>query len=743
MGNNSKNNANKLKVKELEKIIEAFFDKESSKAFNYKQIAFAIGATHPANKIDIINILDDLVEEGSIIEVSLGRYKAKSNRGSSNEGYFVRRASGKNAVIIDDETIPVAERHSMHALNGDKVLVTVSAQKRGQAPEARVVRILEKKDQVFIGTLKVEKGYCALVTDSKFLATDIRVPKNKTKGGENGDKAIVRISNWPENEMTPTGEVVDILGCKGENTAEMHAILAEFGLPYKYPEAVEKAADRIDAGITPEEISRREDFRKVVTFTIDPRDAKDFDDALSIRSLPGGLWEVGVHIADVTHYVKPNTIIEKEARHRATSVYLVDRTIPMLPEHLSNGICSLRPDEEKLCFSVIFIMDADANVLKRRIAGTVIKSDRRFTYEEAQDIIESGKGDFSEEILRLNSLAQKLREARYRNGALEFGRAEVRFEIDDSGRPIRVYFKESKEANKLIEEFMLLANIAVAEEIGKVPKGKKAKTFVYRVHDNPDPEKITNFALIAARFGYKVNPDGSSREVNRSLNRMLKDVKGKGEENMLAMLAIRSMAKAVYSTDNRGHYGLSVPYYTHFTSPIRRYPDMMVHRLLRKYAAKGRSEDRVRTEELCRHSSEMEQLAANAERASIKYKQVEFMQERLGEIYTGVISGVTEWGLYVELDENMCEGLIPIRDLEGDFYDFDEKNYCLIGRKKHTRYTLGDKVKVQVARADLDKKQLDFALVSDMGNPDRPKAVQAPVSRKGSKKHKSKGKRRH
>ena len=712
----------RLRKKDLYDKIMEFLHKENRQSFNYKQIAFAIDAKHPSNRLDIINMLEDLAAADEILEVAPGKYKAHSNRGNEAVGYFVRRSNGRNAVIVDDEQILVAERNSMHALNGDKVRVMVSASRKGQEPEAKVLEIVETKDQVFIGTLKVEKNYAALVTDSKFLAADIIIPRQKLKGGKTGDKAIARITVWKDDEMNPRGEIVDILGVKGENTAEMHAILAEFGLPYKYPENVEAAANKIDAGITPEEVAKREDFRSVTTFTIDPRDAKDFDDALSIRQLANGNWEVGVHIADVTHYVQPNSIIDKEARQRATSVYLVDRTIPMLPEHLSNGICSLRPNEEKLTFSAIFEMDSKANVINRRIGRTVIKSDRRFTYEEAQEIIETGKGDFAREVLTLDKLAKELRRRRYDAGALEFDRAEVRFEIDKDGKPVSVYFKESKDSNKLIEEFMLLANIAVAESIGKVPKGKKAKTFVYRVHDNPDPEKLTNLSGIAARFGYKINPEGSSREVNRGLNRLLKDVKGKGEENMLSMLAIRSMAKAIYTTDNVGHYGLAVPYYTHFTSPIRRYPDMMVHRLLAKYAEGGRSADKVKLEDQCRHSSDMEQTAANAERASIRYKQVEFMQDRLGEIYEGVISGVTEWGFYVELDENLCEGLVPVRDLADDYYEYDEKNYCLIGRKHHNRYTLGDKVKVQVARADLDRKQLDFALISDDGNPNKPLA---------------------
>ena len=743
----SRDAAPRIKKNDLERLILNFLEKENKQSFNYKQIAFAINATHPSNRMDVINILDSLAAADLIQEVGLGKYKAKSNRGTENVGEFVRRSTGRNGVMIDDELIFVAERNSRHALNGDKVRVEISAHKKGQEPEARVIEIIEPKDQVFIGTLNVEKNYASLVTDSKFLAADIIIPRSKLKGGKTGDKAIARITQWRDEEMNPKGEVVDILGRKGENTAEMHAILAEFGLPYSYPANVEKAANEINAGITPQEIAKREDFRGVTTFTIDPRDAKDFDDALSIRRMKNGNWEVGVHIADVTHYVSPASIIEKEARERATSVYLVDRTIPMLPEHLSNGICSLRPNEEKLTYSVIFEMDEKANVIKSRIVRTVIKSDRRFTYEEAQEIIETGEGDFKNEILTLDKLAKELRHKRYENGALEFDRAEVRFDIDKDGKPISVFFKESKDANKLIEEFMLLANVTVAEHIGKVPKGKKAKNFVYRVHDNPDPEKINNFAQIAARFGFKVKTEGSAKDVNKGINRLLRDVKGRGEENMLSILAIRSMAKAMYTTENVGHYGLAVPYYTHFTSPIRRYPDMMVHRLLAKYAEGGRSADKVKLEEQCKHSSEMEQLAANAERASIKYKQVEFMQDKLGKVYDGVISAVTEWGLYVELDENKCEGLVPVRDLADDYYDFDEKNFCLTGRKYHNKYTLGDIVRVQVARADLDKKQLDFVLVDDEGNPnmslaEKKKLKKEEISGKGKKKGSAKGSRK-
>ncbi len=725
---------------ELYPLIDEYITGQGNKTFNYKQVAHALGVDTPQMLKAVAMRLAELEYDGEIIEVSPGKYKAPS-RGTVALGVFTRRSNGKNSVILDgdDEAIFVAERNSMHALNGDKVKVLVAAHRRGVEPECRVLEIVETKEQVFIGTLAVDKHIAMLSTDSKFLATDIFIPKNKLHGGKTGDKAVVCITDWPEDAKNPTGEVVDVLGKNGENTTEMHAILAEFGLPYRYPEAVERAADKIDAGITEDEVARRVDMRDVTTFTIDPRDAKDFDDALSLRKLPNGNWEVGVHIADVTHYVRPESIIEKEAVRRATSVYLVDRVVPMLPEHLSNGICSLRPDEEKLTFSCVFEMSDDAKVINSRICRTVTRSDRRFTYEEAQDVIETGTGDCADEILTLDRLAKILRKRRYENGSVDFDREEVRFEIDETGHPVNVYFKESKDSNKLIEEFMLLANRTVASAIGVSVGKKKPKAFVYRVHDQPDETKLADLAKIARTFGYKIKVTGSAKEINRSINKMLADVKGKGEENLLSVLAIRSMAKAVYSTDNIGHYGLGFDYYTHFTSPIRRYPDMMVHRLLERYLAGGRSVNVQKLEDLCKHSSAQEQLAANAERASIKYKQCEYLGDRLGEIYDGVISGVTEWGLYVELKENKCEGLVPVRDLADDYYDFDERNYCLVGRRNNVRYTLGDNVRIQVARVNVERKMVDFALIDDSGRPKEDMAgydvgVKEVLSSKGSKK---------
>ena len=706
----------RIERRELHDAVINFFNDHPDGLFNYKQISAAVGAKTPKQRALITEILQVLAIDGFVTEVSTGRYKA-ATRSMVAEGLFIRRSNGKNSVDIgadDGKTIMVAERNSMHALNGDRVMVHISAAREGMEPEAEVIQIVERKEQVFVGTLDVKRYFAHLVTDSKFLATDIFIPLDKLAGGETGDKVVARIVEWPQDANSPIGEVVDVLGKAGENNAEIHAILAEFGLPYKYPENVERVARKIVPGITDDEVARRRDMRGVTTFTIDPADAKDYDDALSIEKLKNGHWEVGVHIADVTHYVKPGTVIDREAEARATSVYLVDRTVPMLPERLCNFICSLRPDEDKLTHSVIFEMDNNANVKKYEICHTVTRSVRRFSYEEAQQIIETGEGDLKDELLTLNDLAQKLRKARFENGAVSFEREEVKFDIDENGKPLAVKTHVSKEANKLIEEFMLLANRTVAAHIGKVPPSKKAKAMVYRIHDQPDPDKLGNVARIASHFGYKLKTHGSARDVNRSINQMLQKAAGKPEEEMLSLLTIKAMAKAVYSAQNVGHYGLGFDYYTHFTSPIRRYPDMMVHRLLDRYAVKGsRSANLEQLEEQCKHVSSQEQLAANAERASIKYKEVEYMGERLGGVFAGHISGVTEWGLYVEMDENHCEGMVPMRELDDDFYEFDEQNYLVRGRRTKHAYQLGDAVTVQVARADLIKKQLDLVLVTD------------------------------
>lgn len=703
-----------LKKKELVEMLLNYFRTKPNEAFSLKQLFQALKLTTHPGKMLCIDVIEEMVEDNFLIEIEKGRYKI-NDKGQILTGTFQRKSNGKNSFIPDDggEPIFIAERNSAHAMNNDKVKVSLCAKCKKRQLEGQVIEILEHANETFVGVLKVSKNYAFLLTEANTLANDIFIPKDKLKGGKNGDKAVVRITEWPEEAKNPFGEVIDILGQAGDNTTEMHAILAEYGLPYTYPQAVEAAAEKLSAEITPEDYAEREDFRDVVTFTIDPKDAKDFDDALSIRNLKPGLWEVGVHIADVSHYVKEGSIIDKEAVKRATSVYLVDRTIPMLPERLCNFICSLRPDEEKLAYSVIFDMNDKAEVKNFRIRHTVIKSNRRFTYEEAQQIIETGEGDYKEEILELNRLAQILREKRMSAGSINFDRCEVKFEIDENGKPLSVYFKVSKEANKLIEEFMLLANRTVAEYVGKVPKNKKPKVFPYRIHDLPDPDKLDNLNQFIARFGYKIRTGGSKVEVSKSLNHLLTEINGKKEQNLIETVSLRAMQKARYSIYNIGHYGLGFDYYTHFTSPIRRYPDLMVHRLLTRYLAGGRSAQADKYETLCEHSSAMEQTAASAERASVKYKQVEFMGERIGQVYDGVISGVTEWGLYVEINENKCEGMIAMRDLGNDFYEFDEKNYCLIGRRHHQKFSLGDPIKIKVARANLAKKQLDFVLAEE------------------------------
>lgn len=687
----------------------SFLHQNNGKTFNYKQISSKIGLKTIPEKQILIRVLEQLAQEEILQEVAKGKFKS-TQPGKILEGHFERRSNGKNYLIPNDgsENIFISDRKSGRAMNGDLVQVEMIASRSNKYPEGRVIKILERKQTQIVGTISIQKHHAFLISDSKILANDIFISKNNINGAQDGDKVLVEVLEWDENDKNPTGKVVDILGQPGDNTTEMHAILAEFGLPYKYPQNVIKAANRISDKILPEEISKREDLRKVTTFTIDPKDAKDFDDALSFQALDNGHTEIGVHIADVTHYVQEQSIINKEASQRATSIYLVDRTIPMLPERLSNELCSLRPHEDKLCFSCIFELDDKGHIHRHRITRTVIHSNRRFTYEEAQQIIESGKGDYSTELLKMNEITRKLREKRFKNGAIAFDRHEVKFNLDEKGRPVGVYFKIAKEANMLVEELMLLANKTVAEFIGKVPKNKKAKTFVYRVHDLPDPTKLDNLSQFVAKFGYKIKTQGEGVTTSRSINNLLNEVQNKPEENLIETITIRAMAKATYTTTNIGHYGLAFPYYTHFTSPIRRYPDMMVHRLLTRYLTGGRSASKEKMEDLCKHSSQMEQLAANAERASIKYKQVEYMSDKIGKIFDGVISGITEWGIYVEIKENMCEGMIPVRDLDDDFYEFDEKNFCLRGRRKRREYRLGDEIKIKVARANLERKQLDF-----------------------------------
>ncbi len=727
-----KNGGKRLSKRAVADALQGLFTASPNETFSLKQIFRQLKlVTHPA-KMLAIDTLDEMCWDDYLSKVGEGQYRMNT-KGQVQEGTFIRKANGKNTFLPDGGGTPifVSERNSMFALNGDRVRVAMMARRQNHIKEAMVTDILSHKTDQAVGKLKVEKDYAFLITEGNIFVHDILIPKKKLKGGKDGEKAVVKITQWPSKESKNiVGEVVDVLGKEGDNNVEMHAILAQYGLPYKYPKAVEDAAMKIEPGITDEEIARREDFRDVFTCTIDPKDAKDFDDALSIRCL-GALYEVGVHIADVSHYVKENSIIDKEAQKRATSVYLVDRTIPMLPERLCNFICSLRPDEEKLCYSVIFVLDEEANIKKFHIAHTVIRSNRRYAYEEVQQILEENRGaggealvgDYAAELIMLDKMAKALRERRFKNGAVKFDREELHFDIDETGKPTRAYFKKSNDATQLVEEFMLLANRTVAESIGKRKEERgerressqktKAKTFVYRVHDQPDPQKLESLRQVVAPFGYKLKTSGTKGAISRSLNALMDEAMGSKEQKLIETVALRAMMKAKYSTHNIGHYGLAFDYYTHFTSPIRRYPDTMVHRLLTRYQDGGRSANQEHYEELCEHSSEMEQTAANAERDSIKYKMVEFMGDKVGECFDGHISGIQSYGIYVEIDENHCEGLVPMHDLRGDYYEFDEAHYCLIGRRHHSKYQLGDPIRIKVARANLEKRQLDFTLADD------------------------------
>jgi len=745
-----KKGGKRMNKQDVANALQALFQAHPQDTLNFKYIFKELRLnTHPL-KMLAIDVMEEMAWDDWLSKVSDNSYKLNLKT-QVQEGTFIRKANGKNSFLPDDGGKPifVSERNSMFALNGDRVRVAMMARRQNHIKEAIVTEILQRKHDQAVGQLQVEKDFAFLITEGKFFVHDILIPKKKLKGGKTGQMAVVKITQWPSKDSKQLiGEVVDVLGEQGNNDVEMHAILAQYGLPYKYPKRVEDAAEKIDATITPEDIAEREDFRDVTTFTIDPKDAKDFDDALSIRQISNlkpqtsNLYEVGVHIADVTHYVTEGSIIDREAQERATSVYLVDRTVPMLPERLCNFICSLRPDEDKLCYSVIFVLDEDANIKSWHLAHTVIRSNRRFAYEEVQQILEqngvvpgSGQpappatkkkpytGELANELIMLDRMAKKLRERRFKNGAVRFDREELHFDVDEKGHPTRCYFKKSNDATQLIEEFMLLANRTVAESIGSVGKsgssgqsgktGKSAKTFVYRVHDQPDPQKLENLRQVVSGFGYKLKTSGTRGAISKSLNQLMADAQGKREQNLVETVALRAMMKAKYSTHNIGHYGLAFDYYTHFTSPIRRYPDTMVHRLLTKYQQGGRSANQDHYEELCEHSSDMEQTAANAERDSIKFKMVEFMADKVGQKFDAHISGVQSYGIYCEIDENHCEGLVGMHDLDGDYYEFDERNFCLVGRRHHKKYQLGDPVRIQVARANIEKRQLDFILADD------------------------------
>ena len=725
-----KKGGKRMSKKQLCERLQDFFTSQPGKKLSFKEIFRALKLdTHPL-KMMAIDIMEEMAWDDFLTRVTDSSYKLNT-KGQVQEGTFVRKANGKNSFLPDDGGSPifVSERNSMWATNGDRVKVSFMARRQKHIKEAQVIEIIQRNKDRFVGRLRVDRDFAYLITPENTFVHDIIIPKKKLKGGKTNDKAIVKITQWPDAEhKNLLGEVVDVLGQTGNNDVEMNTILAQYGLPYVYPKAVEEAAEKISAEITKQDEAEREDFRDVFTCTIDPHDAKDFDDALSVKRLDKGLWQVGVHIADVSHYVTEGSIIDKEAMKRATSVYLVDRTIPMLPERLCNFICSLRPDEDKLAYSVIFNLDDEANVKAYRIVHTIIRSNRRYAYEEVQEILEANgvkdgsgepapkapkggyQGENADQLITLDRLAKQLRARRFKGGAVKCDREERHFDIDAQGKPTRCYFKRSRDANKLIEEFMLLANRTVAESIGKVKKGQKKKTLPYRIHDNPDPQKMETLRQFIVKFGYKVKTDGTKSAMARSLNKLMDDCNDKPEAKMIQSVALRAMMKAKYSVHNIGHFGLAFDYYTHFTSPIRRYPDTMVHRLLTRYANGGRSANEKHYEELCEHCSEMELVAQNAERDSIKYKMVEFMADKVGETYDAHISGITSYGIYAEIDENHCEGMIPMRDLGDDYYDFDERNFCLVGRRHHHKYQLGDAIQIQVARADLEKKQLDFTV---------------------------------
>nr|WP_121273297.1 ribonuclease R [Pedobacter schmidteae] len=696
----------------LIQLISDVLEKSNNEALNYKQVSAKLNINDAASRETILDILKDQSRKGIFLEPEKGKFKLKDLK-TFLIGKVDMTADGSAFVIPDDEfekDVFVSARKLHNALHGDKVKVYIYAKKSGRKNEGEVVEIITRAKTDFIGVIRISDRYAFVNVDDRKMLHDIFIPLSDLNGAKNGQKVQVSITEWPEGAKNPIGRIMHILGEQGENNTEMNAILAQYGFPLSFPPEVENEANAIPEQVTKAEIKGRRDFRDTITFTIDPADAKDFDDAISFKTLENGNYEVGIHIADVSHYVLPNSDLDKEAYARATSVYLVDRVIPMLPERLSNGVCSLRPHEDKLCFAAVFELDEKANIITEWFGRTVIHSDRRFSYEEAQEVIENKAGDYAAEILKLNELAYILRERKFKNGAISFESTEVKFKLDEQGKPIGVYVKERKDAHKLIEDFMLLANKKVAEFIAKKGKGKQKYTFVYRSHDAPNLENLNSFALFAARFGYKINMK-SDKEIAKSLNYLMEDVEGKKEQNVLTQLAIRSMAKAIYTTKKTSHYGLAFDHYTHFTSPIRRYPDVMVHRLLAANLNNEKSANEEEYEIASSHSSAMEKRAADAERASIKYKQAEYLEENVGNIFAGIISGVTEWGMYVELTENKCEGMIRLRDITDDFYVLDEKNYCIVGQRKQKKYQLGDEVMVKVKKVDLSKRQIDFSLI--------------------------------
>jgi ribonuclease R len=702
----------------LNDILRIFAD-NPTQSYNYKQIAAKLAISDKGNKQLLNILLNDLVGKDALKEDKRGKYhinpsliKFHSSVKTFIIGIIDMKPTGK-AFLISDETsddVLISPNNTNRALNGDKVKVHIFPSRKDRRTEGEVIEILERAKTKFVGILQSSAKFAFVIPDNISMPVDIFIPKENINGAKNGEKVMVEISDWPESAKNPFGNIVHILGKPGDNNVEMNSILAEFGFPLSFPKEVISEADNIPGGIPENEIKNRRDFRKAVTITIDPEDAKDFDDALSISWLPNGNYEVGVHIADVSYYVKPESYVDEEAYERGTSIYLVDRVIPMLPEHLSNGLCSLSPNTDKLCFSAVFEMNEKAEIIQEWFGKTIINSKRRFNYEEAQNVIETGKGDFAKEVLKLHQLSTILRDDRFKNGSIAFETTEIKFKLDEKGKPLSVYVREYKDSNKLIEDFMLLANRKVAEFIGKKRNPGEAKTFVYRVHDEPNPEKLSTFSEFVSKLGYRMKITSRKSTID-SFNRLLTDVTGRGEQNMIENLAIRTMAKAYYTTDNIGHYGLTFDYYTHFTSPIRRYPDLMVHRLLFDYLNKLPSADKEKYEEKCKHSSDMEKLAAEAERASVKYKQVEFLMDKVGQLFDGVISGVSKWGIFVEITDNKCEGMVSLRDMEDDFYYLDEDNYCVIGQRHGTTYKLGDKVKIVVKRANLSRKQLDFEFV--------------------------------